>query len=79
MSILFICFWTDLVRVFATTANTFAVAGYTRVFHGLRKERLAQWLPICVQDKTKNALQIMRLAAYASETNNSNVVASRHI
>ena len=48
-------------------------------FHGLRKERLAQWLPICVQDKTKNALQIMSLAAYASETNNSNVVASRHI
>ena len=48
-------------------------------FHGLRKERLAHWLPICVHDKTKNALQIMRLAAYASETNNSNVVASRHI
>ena len=38
-------------------------------FHGLRKERRAQWLPICVQDTTKNALQIMSLAAYASETN----------
>ena len=99
-------------------------------FHGLRKERLAQCLPIYVQDTTKNALQIMSLAAYsipwvpetflarfpvlsslflaasplvalafgqhrkfpprarktsgpqgtyASETNNSNVVASRHI
>ena len=34
-------------------------------FHGLRKEHLAQWLPICVQDTTKNALQIMSLAAYA--------------
>ena len=28
-SILFICFWIDLVRVLATTRNTFAVAGYT--------------------------------------------------
>ena len=37
-------------------------------FHGLRKERLAEWPPICVQDTTKNALQIMSLAAYASET-----------
>ena len=26
--------------------------------------------PICVQNKTKNALQIMSLAAYTSETNN---------
>ena len=26
--------------------------------------------PICVQNKTKNALQIMCLAAYASKTNN---------
>ena len=34
-------------------------------FHGLRKERLAQWLPICEQDTTKNALQIMSLAAHA--------------
>ena len=25
-------------------------------FHGLRKERLAEWPPICVQDTTKNAL-----------------------
>ena len=30
-SILFICFWIDLVRVLATTGNTSAVAGYTRV------------------------------------------------
>ena len=37
-------------------------------FHGLRKERLAEWPPICVQDTTKNALQITSLAAYASET-----------
>ena len=37
-------------------------------FHGLRKERLAEWPPICVQDTTENALQIMSLAAYASET-----------
>ena len=34
-------------------------------FHGLRKERLAQCLPIYVQDTTKNALQIMSLAAYS--------------
>ena len=40
-------------------------------FHGLRKERLAQWPPICVQNTTKNVLQIMSLAAYASETNNN--------
>ena len=39
-------------------------------FHGLRKERLAQWPFICVQNTTKNALQIMSLVAYASETNN---------
>ena len=30
-SILFICFWIDLVRVLATTGNTSAVASYTRV------------------------------------------------
>ena len=30
-SILFICFWIDLVRVSATTGNTSAVAGYTHV------------------------------------------------
>ena len=30
-SILFTCFWIDLVRVLATTGNTSAVAGYTRV------------------------------------------------
>ena len=29
--LLFICFWIDLVRVLATTGNTSAVAGYTRV------------------------------------------------
>ena len=39
--------------------------------HGLRKERLAQWPPICVQNAMKSALQIMSLAAYASETNNN--------
>ena len=38
-------------------------------FHGLRKERLAQLFPFCVLNTTKNALQIMSLAAYASETN----------
>ena len=37
-------------------------------FHGLRKERLAQWAPICVQNTTKNALPIMSLTAYASAT-----------
>ena len=37
-------------------------------FHGLRKERLAQWAPICVQNTTKNALPIISLAAYASAT-----------
>ena len=31
MSILFICFWIDLVRLLVTTGNTSAVAGYTRV------------------------------------------------
>ena len=40
-------------------------------FHGLRKERLAQWLAFCVLNTTKNALQIMSLAAYASETKNT--------
>ena len=30
-SILFTCFWIDLVRLLATTGNTSAVAGYTRV------------------------------------------------
>ena len=30
-SILFLCFWIDLVRVLATTKNTSAVAGYARV------------------------------------------------
>ena len=35
-------------------------------FHGLRKERLAQLLPFCVLNTTKNALQIMSLPA--SET-----------
>ena len=29
--LIFICFWIDLVRVLATTGNTSAVAGYTRV------------------------------------------------
>ena len=38
-------------------------------FHGLLMERLAQWLPFCVLNTTKNALQIMSLTAYASETN----------
>ena len=37
-------------------------------FHGLLLERLAQWPPI-LQNTTKNVLQIMSLAAYASETN----------
>ena len=31
MSILFICFWIDLVSLLVTTGNTSAVAGYTRV------------------------------------------------
>ena len=39
-------------------------------FHGIRKERLAQSPPFCVLNTTKNALQIMSLAAYAGETNN---------
>ena len=30
-SILFTCFWIDLVRVLATTGNTSTAAGYTRV------------------------------------------------
>ena len=38
-------------------------------FHGLRKERLAQWPPFCVLNTTENALQIISLAADASETN----------
>ena len=38
-------------------------------FHGLRKERLAQCPLICLQNTTKNALQIMSLTGYASETN----------
>ena len=29
--------------------------------------------PFCVLNTTKNALQIMSLAAYASETNNNNI------
>ena len=31
MSVLYICFWIDLVRLLVTTGNTSAVAGYTRV------------------------------------------------
>ena len=38
-------------------------------FQGLRYERLAQWPPFCVINTKKTGLQIMRLAAYASETN----------
>ena len=38
-------------------------------FHDLRYERLAQWPPFCVINTKKNGLQIMSLAAYASETN----------
>ena len=38
-------------------------------FQGLLLERLAQCPPISVQNTTKNALLIMSLAAYASETN----------
>ena len=30
-SIRFTCFWIDLVRMLATTGNTYAIAGYTRV------------------------------------------------
>ena len=37
--------------------------------YSLRKERLAQWFPFCVLNTTKNALQIMSLAAYANESN----------
>ena len=37
----------------------------------LRKEHLAQWPPFCALiNMTKNALQIMSLAAYESEANN---------
>ena len=68
-SILLTSFWIDLVRVLATTGNTSAVAGYTRVwthenstihatilspsFHGVHKERLAQWPPISDPKTTK--------------------------
>ena len=41
-------------------------------FHSLRKERLAQWPPFCVLNTTKNMLQNMNLAAYASESNEQN-------
>ena len=37
-------------------------------FHRLRWECLAQLLPFCVINAKKNALQIMKLAAYANET-----------
>ena len=39
-------------------------------FHGLRKERKAQWLPFFILNTMKSVLQIMSLAAYASETKN---------
>ena len=39
-------------------------------FHGLRQERLALTPLLC--PKYKNLLQIMSLAAYASETKESN-------
>ena len=42
-------------------------------FHGLREERLPQWLLFCVKNTKKNALQIMSLAAYASETKKAQV------
>ena len=44
-------------------------------FHGIRKKRLAQSPPFCVLNTTENALQIMSLAAYASETNNHSLFA----
>ena len=43
-------------------------------FHGLRKERLAQWALLWVLNTTKNTLQIMSLAAYARETNEENIL-----
>ena len=43
-------------------------------FHGLLKERLAQWPPFCVLNTGENAFQIMSLAAYANETNKANTV-----
>ena len=41
-------------------------------FHGVRQKRLGAWLPFCVLNTKKNGLQIMSLAAYASETNDNN-------
>ena len=41
-------------------------------FYGLRKELQAQRPPICVQ---RNALQIISLAAYASEANKTWITA----
>ena len=43
-------------------------------FHGLRYERKAKWLPICVINTKNNALKIMSPAAYARETNNKKVI-----
>ena len=38
-------------------------------FHGLCYERLGPQPPFCVLNTSKNHLQIMSFAAYASETN----------
>ena len=43
-------------------------------FHGLRKERLAQWPPFCVLNTRENASQSMSLAAYANKTNKYNMI-----
>ena len=40
-------------------------------FHGLLKERLAQWPPCCVLNTMNDTLQIMSVAAYPSETNDN--------
>ena len=44
------------------------------IFHGLRQERQAQWLPFRVINTKKNALKIMSPAAYGRETNNKKVI-----
>ena len=48
----FICFWTDLVRVLATTGNTCAVAGYTRVLiHENSRVSIPEKLHHCQRSK----------------------------
>ena len=62
-STLFTCFWIDLVRVLATTGNTSAVAGYTRVYiHEHSRASIPEKLHNCQRSKkwfTRHVISII--------------------